>query len=197
MRARNVPLSGELLQQKARDFACILGCDDFKASSGWLQRFKDRHSIVGKVVSGESAAADAIGAADWLRDCESTGPSADIADSWQQLCEQGAVPSNVTLQDYISSDACVIVTEEMDDEAIIESVTNKRMREDEVDEEPEAPTYVPTSKEVMDAIDLLRTYAGAQSQEQALAALSTYERHVTPMLWTKRQTKLTDFMTAP
>lgn len=31
MRAKNVPLSGELLQQQARDFACILGCDDLKA----------------------------------------------------------------------------------------------------------------------------------------------------------------------
>lgn len=40
MRAKNVPSSGERLQQEAQEFVCILVCDDFKASSGWLQRFK-------------------------------------------------------------------------------------------------------------------------------------------------------------
>ncbi|XP_064486017.1 tigger transposable element-derived protein 6-like [Ornithodoros turicata] len=33
-RAKGIPVSGAVLQQKAKDFACILGCDDFKASSG-------------------------------------------------------------------------------------------------------------------------------------------------------------------
>ncbi|KAH6946059.1 hypothetical protein HPB50_011356 [Hyalomma asiaticum] len=42
-RARNVPISGTILQQKAKDFASILGHDDFKASNGWLQGFKSRH----------------------------------------------------------------------------------------------------------------------------------------------------------
>lgn len=68
MRAKNMPLSGAILQQKALDFSCMLGCHDFKASSGWLQRFKERHNIVGKVISGECAEANAVGATDWLRD---------------------------------------------------------------------------------------------------------------------------------
>ncbi|XP_064468534.1 tigger transposable element-derived protein 6-like [Ornithodoros turicata] len=55
VRARNVPVSGAMLIQKAKDFGCMLGCDDFKASNGWLQNFKARHQIVGKVISGESA----------------------------------------------------------------------------------------------------------------------------------------------
>lgn len=66
MRARNVPISGAVLQQKAKDYACILGCDDLKASNGWLQGFKNRYGIVGRMISGESSSADSEGAAAWV-----------------------------------------------------------------------------------------------------------------------------------
>ncbi|XP_065284391.1 tigger transposable element-derived protein 6-like [Dermacentor albipictus] len=64
-RASNVPLSGSIVQQKALNYACLLGIDDFKASIGWLNRFKARHNIVGKVLCGESMSADVDGAAAW------------------------------------------------------------------------------------------------------------------------------------
>ncbi|XP_064462137.1 tigger transposable element-derived protein 6-like [Ornithodoros turicata] len=67
-RAQNVPITGAVLQQKAKDFACLLENDAFRASSGWLHRFKVRHAIVGKVVSGESASADVPEAAVWLEE---------------------------------------------------------------------------------------------------------------------------------
>ncbi|KAH6936005.1 hypothetical protein HPB50_012378 [Hyalomma asiaticum] len=44
-RANKVPLSGRILQQKALDFACMLSHDNFKASPGWLSRFKARHDM--------------------------------------------------------------------------------------------------------------------------------------------------------
>lgn len=65
-RAQNIPLSGAVLQQKAKDFGCLLDEDKFKASSGWLHRFKARHAIVGKMTSGESTSADAPEAAAWV-----------------------------------------------------------------------------------------------------------------------------------
>lgn len=68
IRAKDIPVSGAVLQQKARDFACLLGCDDFKASTGWLHKFKMRHMIVGKTASGESHAADAEQASVWRKD---------------------------------------------------------------------------------------------------------------------------------
>lgn len=34
MRAQNVSISGAILQQKEKDYACILGHDEFKASNG-------------------------------------------------------------------------------------------------------------------------------------------------------------------
>ena len=50
-----VPLSGDLLREKAVSFASQLGYKDFKASVGWLGKHKKRNGIVSKVLSGESA----------------------------------------------------------------------------------------------------------------------------------------------
>lgn len=66
VRAKNIPVSGDLLQQKARSFACLLGDDEFKASPGWLSRFKERYSIVGKVLSGEASCVNMAVVGDWL-----------------------------------------------------------------------------------------------------------------------------------
>ncbi|XP_070390804.1 tigger transposable element-derived protein 6-like [Dermacentor albipictus] len=65
-RAKNIPISGNAVQQKALNYACLLGIDDFKASTGWLSRFKARHDIVGKTLSGESASADTGNASAWI-----------------------------------------------------------------------------------------------------------------------------------
>ena len=53
-RDRNLPVSGPLLQAKAEEFALQLGETSFKCSTGWLDRFKDRHGITFKKVCGES-----------------------------------------------------------------------------------------------------------------------------------------------
>lgn len=52
-RVRKVPLSGSVTQQRALNYACLLGLDDFKASTGWLNCFKARHNIIGKILFGE------------------------------------------------------------------------------------------------------------------------------------------------
>lgn len=65
-RAKKIALSGDIVRQKALNYACLLGIDDFKASVGWLNRFKSRHSIIGKVLCGEAASADSDGAAAWM-----------------------------------------------------------------------------------------------------------------------------------
>lgn len=53
-RQRLVPVSGPMLQEEALIVASRLGINDFKASNGWLGRFKERHNIKQLVVSGES-----------------------------------------------------------------------------------------------------------------------------------------------
>ena len=58
MRDRNIPLSGPLLLQKAKDFAEQLRITTFKQSTGWLDRFKERHGITFKAVCGEAKSVD-------------------------------------------------------------------------------------------------------------------------------------------
>ncbi|XP_037529357.1 tigger transposable element-derived protein 6-like [Rhipicephalus sanguineus] len=66
VRAQNVPVSGPMLQAKARSFATLLGIDGFNPLNGWIQRFKDRHGISYRVISGESAAVDDSAVQAWL-----------------------------------------------------------------------------------------------------------------------------------
>ena len=58
IRAKNLPISGPIIQEKASKFAVDLGLTDFKASNGWLESWKSRHSVKGLKVSGESAGVD-------------------------------------------------------------------------------------------------------------------------------------------
>ena len=53
VRTRNVPINGPLLMAKANALAGALGYTDFKASTGFLDRWKVRHSISFKKVCGE------------------------------------------------------------------------------------------------------------------------------------------------
>ena len=54
-RATNLPVNGPVPMEKADILAAKLGYPDFRASQGWLDRFKKRHNIVFKAVCGESA----------------------------------------------------------------------------------------------------------------------------------------------
>ena len=54
----NLPISGPLIQEKAKEFATQLNLQDFKASNGWLDAFKKRHSIHHVKLVGERASVD-------------------------------------------------------------------------------------------------------------------------------------------
>lgn len=57
LKARNngIPISGTLVRSKAKDIAEKLGYKTFKASVGWLEKFRIRHNISFKTISGEAA----------------------------------------------------------------------------------------------------------------------------------------------
>ena len=54
-RAENIAISGPIIQAQAVKFAGALGHPEFKGTTGWLQKFKERHDIVFRTISGEAA----------------------------------------------------------------------------------------------------------------------------------------------
>ena len=56
-RAQGAPISGPIVMEKAGELAQELGID-FVPWYGWLGRFKRRHGIIFKAVSGEAASVD-------------------------------------------------------------------------------------------------------------------------------------------
>ena len=71
-RARDIPLSGPILAEKAKDLAKHLNYDDFNPSVGWLARWKQRNNIAFKRMHGEKKDADTGAAEHWI---ENTLPS--------------------------------------------------------------------------------------------------------------------------
>ncbi|GBN52467.1 Tigger transposable element-derived protein 4, partial [Araneus ventricosus] len=67
-RERKIPISRAILFQKAQDFANLFGDSDFKATEGWLTRWKDRNNIVYRKLHGEKQDADSASAEDWSKD---------------------------------------------------------------------------------------------------------------------------------
>jgi len=62
-RSLNEPISGPLLCEKALEMNTKLkGPEDFKASGGWLHKFKSRHGIREFQIQGESLSADSSSA---------------------------------------------------------------------------------------------------------------------------------------
>jgi centromere protein B len=57
-RASGIPIDGNILCEKAKKIADRMQADNFSASNGWICRFKDRHGLVYKKLTGESTAVD-------------------------------------------------------------------------------------------------------------------------------------------
>lgn len=62
---RAVRVSGPMLKSKAENLAKKLGHDNFKATDGWLSRWKSRHEIKFKRAHGEKDSADGASAELW------------------------------------------------------------------------------------------------------------------------------------
>ncbi|GBM29606.1 hypothetical protein AVEN_130084-1 [Araneus ventricosus] len=67
-RSVEIPISGPLLMEKAQEISNKLNVEcDASFSSRWLQKFKLRHDITGKIVSGESGDVDFETVDDWIQ----------------------------------------------------------------------------------------------------------------------------------
>jgi hypothetical protein len=64
--ASNIPIDGTTLREKAKTIAAQLNIDNFSASNGWVSRFKDRHGLVFKKLTGKSAEVSGESTDAWL-----------------------------------------------------------------------------------------------------------------------------------
>ena len=64
-RKNNLPINGPLLTTKAKQLAEKLDVEDFKCSVGWLNRFKARHGILFRKISGEEKVVNAVALSTW------------------------------------------------------------------------------------------------------------------------------------
>jgi hypothetical protein len=67
-RGSNAVISGTLLREKALYFATRLCIEDFKASNGWINSFKQQYSVVYKPVSGECKCVDSSTVEEWRKE---------------------------------------------------------------------------------------------------------------------------------
>ena len=54
-RGSNIPIIGSMNQEEAKEIANQLQIDDFKASNGWLQKWKNYYNIANFTISGEES----------------------------------------------------------------------------------------------------------------------------------------------
>ena len=70
-RAANIPVNIELLRQKAIDLSETFKIENFSASHGWVEKFKIRHGLETRTLSGESASVNEKTVEQWKEDLSS------------------------------------------------------------------------------------------------------------------------------
>ena len=69
VRSNNIPVNGIIIKEKALSLAKSLELTDFQASDGWLDKWKQRHDVTFKAVSGEGNAVTPEMTASWNETC--------------------------------------------------------------------------------------------------------------------------------
>lgn len=66
-RGQSLPVSGDLIKEKAMKLAELMHIPNFMASNGWLDNFKKRHGITFKTVQGEAGVVDSQYVLEWQK----------------------------------------------------------------------------------------------------------------------------------
>ncbi|XP_072144212.1 tigger transposable element-derived protein 6-like [Dermacentor andersoni] len=100
---------------------------------------------------------------------EDLSTPSNVAEAWNELCTNGGVPDDVELTDFLFADNAAVTTEEMSDAAVAESVQNPDGGDDGACEAD--PCDVPTAKEVMNAMDVMRRFGPVQNCDKLIEKL--------------------------
>ncbi|KAG0414085.1 hypothetical protein HPB47_008758 [Ixodes persulcatus] len=172
MRSQDLPLSGPIIMAKAAEFALHLKHHDFAVSEGWFHRFRQRHDLVFRIVSGEGKDVS-------METCAiDTGECEVVFEGMRDLLQ------DVSFADYVDADSSAVICGAMTDEDIIAQVVGEPVAEAENDvdneeeevEVEEAPIR-PSAPEVMDALNVARLFFSfEEGKEDALRLVQARER---------------------
>ncbi|CAG0884226.1 unnamed protein product, partial [Darwinula stevensoni] len=123
---------GPLIQEKALQLAAALGHTNFLASVGWLNRFRDRFGIAAKAICGEESANTIVkcwkktGIIDMALNVddsdEDPGEDSTIRELWATIAGRSEIPAELGFNDFIAADDQLLVTSEITDDEIVQSV---------------------------------------------------------------------------
>lgn len=68
MKAENVPITGPIMLEKAKELAAVFGHEDFNPSHGWLERLKARNNIRFKPLPNRTISNNREEPAEWVKD---------------------------------------------------------------------------------------------------------------------------------
>ncbi|KAH8009336.1 hypothetical protein HPB51_015659 [Rhipicephalus microplus] len=120
-------------------------------------------------------------------------PDEEIAVAWADL-QEGNVPADVDLNEFLQADSDLVVREEITDEDIIKGAQEESASSDEDEITAQPDPMLPSTSSVLDAFNIIRRCIGAQDNDEAMALLAAWESRVVPSLGKERkQAKLTDF----
>jgi hypothetical protein len=120
VRKHNIFVSGPVIRAKALEYATDLGIEEFKASDGWLEKFKIRHNIKFKQICGESASFEPSVANNWEENIvtifkEEADPEAeDVGEVVDVQEEKRVIKSKTELRNLLDEYEYYIIEKEPD-----------------------------------------------------------------------------------
>ncbi|KAG0411803.1 hypothetical protein HPB47_011059 [Ixodes persulcatus] len=173
LRARNIPVSGNMIQEKAVEFAALFDVTGFDASSGWLHRFRARYGIVWKQVCGEASSADtaaASTAANWTtvdanleEEEQDTDEESSEPDGWKELSERLGADSPLPFEDYAASESQIETCATLTTEEIVASALPQEEEEEEGESTLEEEAAKNSAEEALMCLEKLKAFAAQQT----------------------------------
>lgn len=167
-RAKNLPISGPILQAEAKNFAEKLKQPNFKASNGWLHTFKKRHNIVWKQLNGEAVSLS----------------SSLCQEEDNEMAQKNEI-NQICINVDVDPEHCVRFDDDMESHETVESPCSVEDYLDDIEEEEvevESPLAVQDFRTAITYFQELQKFAASVSNRELLE-LTTRARECAERTW--------------